>query len=75
MYKRQFVYDAHGDLSFSGGITSGRAHEGDNAGVDRVIACINGGATNSSSTAVFGCSLFSCSQVAPELQTSKANKQ
>jgi len=32
------LYDAQGHLSFAGGITPGRGHEGDNAGRDAIVA-------------------------------------
>ncbi len=70
-----YVYDAEGRLSFSGGITNGRGHEGDNAGVDQIVACINERAKSSSYTAVFGCSLFSCRRVANKIQTVRTYKQ
>jgi hypothetical protein len=36
-----FVYDAHGGLVFSGGITGSRGHTGDNAGRAAVVALLN----------------------------------
>jgi hypothetical protein len=50
------LYDAKGWLVFSGGITDARGHEGDNAGVDAVIARVRGGEAPFH-TPVFGCSL------------------
>jgi hypothetical protein len=52
------VYDASGHLVFSGGITPARGHEGDNDGVDSVVALLTGrGAPTAAHTPVFGCSL------------------
>jgi len=52
------LYDASGRLLFSGGITSGRGHEGDNPGADIVLALLRGEPTATvQSTSVFGCPL------------------
>lgn len=53
-----FVYDDHGALQFSGGITASRAHAGDNAGRSSVVALLNHLQPNRASTNVYGCSLF-----------------
>ena len=54
-----FLYDARGALLFSGGITAARAHAGDNAGRQSVVAMLNGSrAPAASRTSVFGCPLF-----------------
>ena len=50
------LYDLQGRLVFSGGITTARGHEGDNAGVDAVIARVNGREAPFH-TSAFGCSL------------------
>jgi hypothetical protein len=55
------VYDAGGNLLFSGGITESRGHEGDNAGVDAILSALRGGPTTFSTTRVFGCALFGSS--------------
>jgi hypothetical protein len=52
------LYDAHGALAFSGGITSARAHAGDNAGRASLVALLNGRQADRRGTSVFGCSLF-----------------
>lgn len=52
------LYDRHGKLRFSGGITSARAHEGDNTGGQAVSTWLNEGDCIVSRTDVFGCSLF-----------------
>jgi hypothetical protein len=53
------LYDVQGMLLFSGGITGSRGHAGDNAGRSSVVDLLNGRAGPTSSTNVFGCSLFS----------------
>jgi len=52
------LYDRRGALQFSGGITGSRAHEGDNAGRQSLVALLNGGRNARSGTNVFGCPLF-----------------
>jgi hypothetical protein len=59
------VYDATGNLRFSGGITSARAHAGDNAGRSAVVAILNDSrpphpfeGQGKPATNVYGCSLF-----------------
>lgn len=54
------LYDTLGSLRFSGGVTGGRGHRGDNAAVRtlaRVLGELAGGAADSATTAVFGCPL------------------
>jgi len=52
------LYDGSGALQFSGGITGSRAHQGDNAGRQSLLALLKGGRTARSGTNVFGCPLF-----------------
>jgi hypothetical protein len=52
------MYDASGRLVFSGGITSSRGHEGDNAGVAAMLARLGGQPHTETSSPVFGCSIF-----------------
>ncbi len=52
------LYDANGRLRFSGGITAGRGHSGDNAGRSALEAFLRGTPARAS-TPVFGCDLFS----------------
>ena len=52
------LYDRSGALQFSGGITGSRAHQGDNAGRQSLLALLNGGRNVRSGTNVFGCPLF-----------------
>jgi hypothetical protein len=51
------LYDAAGDLQFSGGITGARGHVGANAGEARVVSLLNEGTADRHDHAVFGCGL------------------
>jgi hypothetical protein len=51
------LYDAHGDLKFSGGITDIRGHAGDNAGHNAVVALLERGTSDAANTLVYGCPL------------------
>ena len=51
------LYDAHGKLLFSGGITAGRGHSGDNAGRSTIAELVLYRKSDLSSTPVFGCYL------------------
>ena len=51
------VYDAGGNLRFSGGITGARGHEGDNPGSDAVVALLRGEGRERQDPPVFGCPL------------------
>jgi hypothetical protein len=54
-----FLYDDHGTLIFSGGITGARAHPGDNLGRQTLVALLNRDRpSGGSGTNVFGCPLF-----------------
>jgi hypothetical protein len=52
------LYDDNGQRIFSGGITAGRGHHGDNAGLNHCISLINGETTVQSDTPVYGCSIL-----------------
>ena len=52
------LYDPAGHLQFGGGITGSRAHQGDNAGRQSLLALLNGGRNARTGTNVFGCPLF-----------------
>jgi hypothetical protein len=54
------VYDATGVIRFSGGITDGRGHEGDNAGMLSILDLVRTGKSSVSTTPVYGCSLGVC---------------
>ena len=56
-----FLYDRHGALQFSGGITSSRGHAGDNAGRRALVSLIDGLKADRRRTSVFGCPLFAAS--------------
>jgi hypothetical protein len=51
------AFGPDGKRLFSGGITPGRDHEGDNMGHDRLRAVILGGALQGSDAPVYGCAL------------------
>jgi hypothetical protein len=61
-----FLYGANGQLLFSGGITAGRGHFGDNAGLSAVVSLLIQGNTQTKETAVFGCPLFAEDRTEPE---------
>ncbi|HZZ28951.1 MAG TPA: hypothetical protein VFE46_13200 [Pirellulales bacterium] len=52
------LYDAHGKLLFSGGITGARGHEGDNAGETAIQEFVNHGDSGCRQTPVFGCPII-----------------
>lgn len=52
------LYGTDGRLLFSGGITRSRGHAGDNAGRSAIVALLTAPIAPTSSTPVFGCSLF-----------------
>jgi len=54
------VYDASGAIRFSGGITDGRGHEGENPGLSAILGLVHDGKTAVSTTPVYGCSLGGC---------------
>jgi hypothetical protein len=53
-----YLYDEGGRLLFEGGITAARGHEGDNAGVDSIVALLRNQHAGLSKSNVFGCSLL-----------------
>ena len=52
------LYDAAGNLLFSGGITGARGHEGDNAGRTAIVSLLTSDEAEERGTPVFGCPLF-----------------
>jgi hypothetical protein len=52
------LYDAEGKRLFSGGMTSGRGHEGDNAGRTAIVSLLTKDEAGQEETPVFGCPLF-----------------
>ena len=52
------LYGADGQLLFSGGITAGRGHFGDNAGLSSLESILHGEPAEFSRTSVFGCALL-----------------
>ncbi|RYX86848.1 hypothetical protein EON83_01305 [bacterium] len=53
-----FLFNPTGKLIFSGGITAGRGHIGDNAGRDAIVSLLTTGKAERQKTFVYGCSLF-----------------
>ena len=58
------VYDVNGKVQFNGGITDGRGHEGENAGLAAILSIVRDGKSQVSETPVYGCSLGVCSVAA-----------
>ena len=52
------LYDSEGHLSFKGGITSARGHEGDNQGRSAIVSLIRQGTSKRQETPTFGCRIF-----------------
>lgn len=52
------LYDAAGNLLFSGGVTSARGHAGDNAGRAAIVSLLTSGVAEGRDAPVFGCPLF-----------------
>jgi len=51
------LYDPEGHLLFSGGITAGRSHAGDNAGSDLIASLLSAKRVRQHQTPVYGCAL------------------
>lgn len=51
------VYGSHGELLFTGGITSARGHEGRAPGFDRILALVAGKSSERHDAPTFGCAL------------------
>ena len=51
------LYSPDGRLLYQGGLTGGRGHEGDNAGLEALAALLSGGQAPASRTPVYGCPL------------------
>lgn len=51
------LYDAAGNLRFTGGITASRGHAGDSPGRDAILSVVNTGNSVTSHTSVYGCAL------------------
>jgi hypothetical protein len=57
-----FLYDDHGALIFSGGITGARGHAGENAGELSLVALLSEQQPARRKTNVFGCPLFAVTE-------------
>ena len=53
-----FLYDTHGALTFSGGITGSRGHAGENSSELSLVALLSNRQPQKRDTSVFGCPLF-----------------
>jgi hypothetical protein len=51
------LYDANGELQFSGGVTASRGHSGDNAGRSAIVELVTSGRAEQRQTPVYGCYL------------------
>jgi hypothetical protein len=51
------LYDANGELQFSGGVTASRGHSGDNAGRSAIVELVASGRAEQRQTPVYGCYL------------------
>jgi hypothetical protein len=60
------LYDATGNLRFTGGITSSRGHAGDSLGRTAILSVVNTGNSGTSHTSVYGCSLHDPERAARE---------
>lgn len=52
------LYAADGQLLFSGGITEGRGHSGENDGRNAIVSLLSTGSSGKTATSVYGCPLF-----------------
>jgi len=52
------LYDTHGALVFSGGVTGSRGHAGDNDGEETLVALLSGRDSQRRTSNVFGCPIF-----------------
>ena len=60
------VYDASGQLVFSGGLTTARGHEGNSFGQERLVAVLSGLPPDRRDSPVFGCSLHDPTTIPPQ---------
>ena len=67
------LYNARGELMFSGGLTASRGHEGGNVGRTAVVAAVRGLATARQRSTVFGCPLQSPESLATHSNRSIAH--
>jgi len=56
---QSMLFDQHGKLLFSGGVTTGRGQEGPSTGSASIVALVKGVTPAVTETNVFGCPLFS----------------
>ena len=63
------LYNAQGQLQFHGGITAGRGHVGDNAGVDEILKLSAEAGEASQQSPVYGCPLTDKNYALPDYST------
>jgi hypothetical protein len=51
------LYDSHGQLVFSGGLTASRGHEGSGMGEERLVTLLEGATPDRAESPIFGCPL------------------
>jgi hypothetical protein len=62
---QSLLYAADGQLRFSGGATAARGHEGDNVGLQSMLAMLERRRPAATESSVFGCPLFASPLVLP----------
>lgn len=65
------LYDAAGNLLFSGGITRARGHAGDNAGRTAIVSLLTSDEAEERSTPAFGCPLFAQTECPAGMEVSR----
>jgi hypothetical protein len=60
------LYGTGGELLFGGGVTGSRGHQGDNDGLDQLVAALDSGRPAPVPGRVFGCALGSWDEEGPE---------
>jgi hypothetical protein len=60
------LYAPDGKLLFSGGITIARGHEGENAGLDAVVAYLTRGQADYTQCPVYGCSIQAAAETSSQ---------
>lgn len=68
------LYDAKGKLQFSGGITAGRGHSGDNAGRTTLVALITHGKSELEKSELKETPVFGCALASPETSAENRGK-
>ncbi len=69
------LFDRAGRLIFNGGITEGRGHIGDNAGLQRILSLVKTGKADKNDSLVFGCPLNAKSCPMEKADTTKTDSK